>query len=58
MSQYVLSFKNGGMVMNQYVLDTGFFVVSRGYYEKTFPSFWEKLDELIDKKILSSVDQK
>ena len=57
MNQYVLSFKNGGMVMNQYVLDTGFFVVSRGYYEKIFPSFWEELDELIDKKILSSVDQ-
>ena len=29
-----------------YVLDTGFFILIRGYYPDTFPSFWEKISEM------------
>ncbi len=38
-----------------YVLDTGFFVVARGYYPDTFPSFWEKLGDAVAENIVSSV---
>lgn len=40
-----------------YVLDTGFFILSRDYYPETFPSFWENLDKLVDLQKLSSVSE-
>lgn len=40
-----------------YVLDTGFFVVSRTYYPGTFPSFWKKLNNAASMGIISSVDE-
>ena len=40
-----------------YVLDTGFFVLARGYYPDTFPSFWEKLTEAANENIVSSVSE-
>lgn len=41
----------------QYILDTGFFVLARDYYPETFPSFWEKLDQAVEKHIVSSVKE-
>ena len=29
-----------------YILDTRFFVLMRNYYPDTFPSFWEKIDDM------------
>ncbi len=43
--------------MNTYVLDTGFFIISRDYYPETFPSFWKKLNEAVSQEIISSVEQ-
>ena len=40
-----------------YVLDTGFFVLSRDYYPDTFSSFWVELDKLIMSQDISSVDE-
>ena len=40
-----------------YVLDAGFFTQSRLYYPNTFPSFWEKLDELVVSRDISSVSE-
>ena len=43
--------------MKHYVLDTGFFVISRYYYPRTFPSFWEKIDEMVRSLRVSSVQE-
>lgn len=43
--------------MNRYILDTKFFIIARGYYPDTFPSFWEKLSEAVNQKIVSSVSE-
>lgn len=39
----------------QYVLDTGFFVLTRGYYPDTFPTFWEEMDKAARSRLISSV---
>ena len=38
-----------------YILDTGFFVISRYYYPKTFEPFWKKMDEAVKLGSISSV---
>ena len=40
-----------------YILDTGFFVLSRDYYPDTFSSFWVELDKLATSQNISSVDE-
>lgn len=40
-----------------YVLDTGFFRISRDYYHETFPSFWQALGRLILIQEVSSVSE-
>ena len=40
-----------------YILDAGFFVLSRDYYPNTFASFWVELDKLIMSQSISSVDE-
>ena len=41
----------------KYVLDSSFFVIIRGYYPDTFPTFWEKMDEMAEKGRIISVDE-
>lgn len=41
----------------EYILDTGFFVISRSYYPDTFSSFWEKMDAAIIANQISSVSE-
>ena len=41
--------------MTQYILDTGFFVLIRDYYPRTFPSFWAGIDSLVQANTISSV---
>ncbi len=41
--------------MKHYVLDTGFFSISRDYYPEAFPTLWEKMNESVDKDLISSV---
>lgn len=43
--------------MSHYVLDTGFFVVARGYYPDKLSSFWEKFSEAVNQNIVSSVSE-
>jgi len=43
--------------MMRYVLDTGFFVIARGYYPTVFPSFWNKFTEAVENGIVSSVSE-
>ena len=43
--------------MDKYILDTGFFVVSRSYYVDTFPSFWQKISSAAEEGLLRSVDE-
>ncbi len=38
-----------------YVLDTGFFIISRDYYPDIFPGFWESMKEAAENGILFSV---
>lgn len=38
-----------------YVLDAGFFVVTRNYYPDTFPTFWQRMEQAVDSEIISSV---
>ncbi len=40
-----------------YVLDTGFFRISRDYYPTVFLSFWGKLDKLVSLEAISSVSE-
>ena len=40
-----------------YVLDTGFFIVTRDYYPDTFPTFWEKMDNAVSSNLISSVSE-
>ncbi len=43
--------------MKKYVLDSRLFIISRDYYPEIFPSFWEKMDEMIVSKTISSVQE-
>ncbi len=43
--------------MKKYVIDSRLFIISRDYYPGTFPSFWEKMDEMIANKTISSVQE-
>ena len=40
-----------------YILDTGFFVVSREYYHAIFPTFWEFMDNAVKEGLISSVEE-
>lgn len=40
-----------------YVLDTGFFIVTRDYYPDTFPTFWEKMNDAVRLGLISSVSE-
>ena len=43
--------------MSHYILDTGFFIMSREYYPNTFPAFWEKMEEAVNSNLISSVTE-
>ena len=40
-----------------YVMDTGFFVTCRSYYHENFPSFWNKMNEVVLVGKISSVKE-
>ncbi len=40
-----------------YILDTGFFIVSKNYYRDVFPTFWRRMDVAVQNNLISSVDE-
>ena len=40
-----------------YILDTSFFVIIREYYPKTFPTFWENMNQVVTDGRISSVNE-
>ena len=40
-----------------YVMDTGFFITSRSYYPAIFSAFWEKMNEAVRSRTISSVKE-
>ncbi len=43
--------------MAHYVLDTGFFILSRDYYPDVFPTFWERMNDVVKEGVISSVHE-
>ena len=40
-----------------YVLDTNFFIISRKYYVRVFPTFWDNLDQAVTDVKITSIKQ-